>query len=200
MVNIEGSYINIMESDAPGNFNLAFGIVNNENGAINMANTDITVTSFNAGLTAGILNNSTVGAGNVNVIGSNITILADNSSLAAAIFNQANNIAGIGGTVNVDQSILSVLSNNNGGGIGAGVFNSAQSTANITNTTINSSGNDGIITGIFNTDPLGTVNIQNDTISINLSGTAFGFPIINVGTLNDNGGNQCFQDGMSVPC
>ncbi|MDP1603496.1 MAG: inverse autotransporter beta domain-containing protein [Legionella sp.] len=199
-LNINGTSITVTESDLVNNFDIAFGVVNNENGVINIADSSIAVSSTNAGLTAGVLNNSTVGIGVVNIARTTITVLADNSNLAAAVFNQANNVGGIGGIVNIDQSSLSMTSNNNLGGLAAAVFNTADSTVNITNSDLTGNGNDGIIAGIFNGDPLSTVNIQNNTIAVNLSGTAIGAPIINGGTLNDNGGNQCFQDGMPVAC
>lgn len=199
-ININGSSITVTESDTVNNFNLVFGVVNNENGLINITNSNIAVSSTNSGLTAGVLNNSTVGTGIVNITGSTISAIGENTNLVADVFNQANNISGIGGTVNIDQSSLSMTSNNNGGGLGAGIFNSAKSTVNLTNSVITSSGNDGTIAGILNSDPLSTLNFQNNSISVNLSGTATGTPIINGGTVNDNGGNQCFQNGLPVPC
>ncbi|HAT1864012.1 TPA: hypothetical protein KKX76_003212 [Legionella pneumophila] len=199
-LNINGSSITVTESDLINNFDIAFGVVNNENGTVNIANTNIAVSSTNAGLTAAVLNNSTNAPGIINITGSTLTVLADNSNLTADVFNQANNISGVGGTVNIDQSSLSMTSNNNGGGLGAGVFNTAASTVNLTNSVITSSGNEGTIAGILNSDPLSTVNFQNNSISLNLSGTAIGMPIINGGTVDDNGGNQCFQNGVPVPC
>lgn len=199
-LNIYDSTITVAQSDLVNNFNISFGVVNNENGVVNIENTNITVSSINAGLTAGVLNNSTVGIGVVNITGSTILASAENGSLTAPVFNQANNIAGVGGIVNIDQSVLTMTSNNNAGGIGSGIFNSSDSTVNLTNSVITSSGNDGIISGILNSDPLSTVIIQNNSIAINLSGIAFGAPIINGGTIDDNGGNQCFQNGAPVPC
>jgi hypothetical protein len=200
VLNISDSSITVRESDVVNNFDIVFGVVNNEQGVVNIANSSITVNASNAGLTAGVLNNSTSGPGIVNIVGANITVLADQSGLAADIFNQANNFAGIGGTVNIDQSVLLLVSNNNGGGLGAGIFNTAKSMVNATNTTISSNGDDGTIVGILNGDPLSIVNLQNNTISVNLSGLAAGAPIFNGGMLNNNGGNQCYQNGVPVPC
>lgn len=197
--NLNGSTITTTQSDTVNNFNVVFGAVNNENGTININNSTIQVNATNAGLTAGVLNNSTIGLGTVNITGSTITTVADNSNLAAAVFNQANNLSGVGGTVNIDQSSLNVTSLNNLGGLAAGVFNTAQTTTNVSNSTINASGNDGIIAGFFNSDPLSTANLQNNIIAINLSGAAFGLPIINNGTLIETG-NQCFVNGMLIPC
>lgn len=199
-LNLNGSSVAVTESDTVNNFNVVFGVVNNENGTINIANTNIQVNSMNAGLTAAILNNSTIGMGTINIAHSSLLIMADNSNLAADVFNQANNGSGIGGTISIDQSTLTATSNNNGGGLGAGIFNSAESTVNLTNSVINSSGDDGIISGITNTDPLSTINLQNNSISVNLSNTAMGDPILNGGVFNDNGGNQCYKNGSPVPC
>ena len=199
-LNINDSSISVTQSEQINNFGIAFGVVNNQNGTLNIANTNIAVSSTNAGLTAAVLNNSTNAPGIINITGSTLTVLADNSNLAADVLNQANNVMGVGGTVNIDQSSLSITSNNNGGGLGAGIFNTADSTVNLTNSTITSSGNEGTIAGILNSDPLSTVNIQNNSISLNLSGTAIGMPIINGGTVDDNGGNECFQNGVPVPC
>lgn len=199
-LNINGSSINVTESDLVNNFNVVFGVVNNENGTINIANSNITVNSTNAGLTAAVLNNSTVGVGTINITDSSLSVMADNSNLTADVFNQANNISGVGGTVNINQSSLSMISNNNGGGLGAGIFNTADSSVNLTNSVITSSGNDGTIAGIINSDPLSKITLQNNSIFVNLSGIAVGAPIINGGTFNDNGGNHCFQNGVPVPC
>lgn len=199
-LNINESAITVTESDLVNNFNVVFGVVNNENGTINIANSNITVNSTNAGLTAAVLNNSTVGMGTINITDSSLLVMADNSNLTADVFNQANNSSGIGGTVNINRSSLSMTSNNNGGGLGAGIFNTADSTVNLMNSVITSSGNEGTIAGIINADPLSKINLQNNSIFINLSGTAVGTPILNGGTFNDNGGNQCFQNGALVPC
>jgi hypothetical protein len=199
-LNINGSSITVTQSDLVNNFNIVFGVVNNENGVVNIANTNINVNSVNAGLTAAVLNNSTTGRGTINIVGSSLVVVSDNGNLTADVFNQANNVSGIGGTVNIDRSSLSMTANNNGGGSGAGIFNSADSTVNLTNSVITSSGNDGTIAGIFNVDPLSKVNLQNNSIFVNLSGTAVGAPILNGGTVTDNGGNQCFQNGAPVPC
>lgn len=199
-LNITGSTVAVTQSDLVNNFNILFGVVNNESGTINIANSIITANSNNAGLTATVLNNSSVGKGTINIVNSSFSVVANNSNLAATIFNQANNGLGIGGTINIDHSTMTLISNNNGGGLAAGVFNTADSTVNLTNSVVDSSGNEGAIAGLFNSDPLSTINFQNNSISINLSGTAFGTPTINGGTLNDNGGNQCFQNGAPAPC
>lgn len=200
-VNLSGSTITLTQSDVVNNFDVVFGVVDNENGTINITNSNIIVNATNAGLAAAVLNNSSVGVGTINITRSNLSVVADNVPLAADIFNQANNLSGLAGTVNSDQSSLLLISNNSGGGgLGAGIVNGNDGKINLTNSNINSSGNEGIISGISNFDPLGTITIQNNIIAINLFGTAVGAPIINAGTLNDNGGNQCFQDGAPVPC
>jgi hypothetical protein len=190
----------VNETDVVNNFNIAFGVVNNESGTLNIANTDVNVTSNNAGLTAAVLNNSTVGRGIINIDNVSLNVDANASFLAANVFNQANNGSGEGGTVNINQSSLTIASNNNGGGTGAAIINSADSTINLIGSTLQSSGNDGTIGGIINTDPLSKIFIQDNSISVDLSGTAVGAPIINNGTVTDNGGNQCFQNGVAVAC
>jgi hypothetical protein len=200
ILNINGTSIAVTQSDVANTFGLAFGVVNNENGTINIANSNIDVSSNNAELTAGMLNNSTFGPGKINVTGSTITVLGNNSSLTADVFNQ-NTVPGMGGTVNIAQSSLFMTSNNGGAGaFGTGIFNVGDSTVNLINSDITSSGNIGTISGISNLSALSIVNIENDTIVINTSGTAVGVPIINAGILNNNGGNQCFQNGAPVPC
>jgi hypothetical protein len=198
-LNVNDSTVTINESDL-SNISIVFGVVNNENATVNITNSTIVVNAINSALTAGVLNNSTVGRGTVNISGSSILVVGDNSNTTADVFNQANNASGLAGTVNINQSSLSMTSNNNLGGIGANIFTTNDSTVNLTNSVLTSSGNDGNIFGIFIGDPLSTVNFQNNTISVNLAGTAMGAPIVNFGTLNDNGGNQCFLDGVAVPC
>ena len=199
-LNLNKSSIMVNQADVTDDFNIAFGVVNNENGTINIAGTDINVSSTNGGLAAGVLNNSTVGQGTINISRSSLVVASVNSNLTADVFNQANNGSGIGGTINIDQSSLTSTSTDNGGGTGVGIFNSSDSTVNLTNSVIVSSGNDGTIAGILNSDPLSTITLQNNSISLNLSGTAVGAPIINGGTFNDNGGNVCTQNGVVVPC
>jgi hypothetical protein len=199
-LNINNSSITVNQSELVNSFNIVFGVVNNENGIINIANSNINVSALNAGLSAAVLNNSTVGIGTINISDSALIVASDGTMLTADVFNQANNIPGIGGVVNINRTTLTMTSNNNGGGIGAGVFNSADSTVNVTNSSINSNGNDGTIGGIVNSDPASKINLQNNIISVNLNGTAVGGPIINGGVYTDNGGNQCFLNGAPVPC
>lgn len=102
--------------------------------------------------------------------------------------------------MDISQSTISVTSNNNGGGTAAGILTSGNGTMSISNSAINATGDSGSISGIVAGDPTATANFQNTTISLNTSGTAVGTPTQNAGTLNDNGGNQCFENGVAVPC
>lgn len=199
-LNINNTTINVSQSNAVNNFDISFGVVNNESGTVNISNTEINVSGLNGGLAAAVLNNSTVGQGTINISNSTLTVATDGNNLTADVFNQANNGSGVGGTVNINQSTLSMTSNNNAGGTGAGIFNTADSTVNVSNSSITANGNDGTIAGIINADALSKLIFQNNRIAVNLTGTAVGAPIVNGGTATDNGGNQCFQNGVPVAC
>ncbi|MDF1931864.1 hypothetical protein PGH45_19780 [Legionella pneumophila] len=202
-MNIYNSSISTSNTDVANNFSLAFGFVNNEVGLVNISNSTISANLVHGGLVAGVLNNNStegLGKGTVSITGSTITVNADDAGLAGGVFNQANNPNGISSNVDIDQSTISVTSNNNGGGTAAGVLTSGNGTVDINNSAINAAGNSGSIAGVVVGDPTATANLQNTIISVFTSGTAVGAPIINAGTLNDNGGNQCFQNGAPVPC
>jgi hypothetical protein len=201
-LNITNSAITATGSDIASNFNLVFGVINNEAGLINIENSSIVVASTNGGLLAGVLNNSTDGSGlgTVSINQSTISANGNNVGLVSGIFNQANNGGGVSSDINVNQTVISITSNINGGGTAAGIFSSGTGKANINNSVINATGDSGNISGITVADPTATVNLLNTTIALNISGTATGAPIQNGGTFNDNGGNQCLQNGVVVPC
>lgn len=201
-LNISNSTISASNSDTVNNFNINFGVVNNESGLVNISNSSISLNSINGGLAAGILNNSTLGLGlgTINVDKTNIIVNANNVGLVGGVFNQANNIGGVSADININQSNISVTSNNNGGGTASGVLTSGTGTVSINNSQINGSGDSGSIFGIIVGSPAATVNFQDTTISLNTSGSAVGTPTQNAGTLNNNGGNECFENGIAVPC
>lgn len=199
-LNVINSSIAVSEADTVNNFNVVFGIINNENGTINIANSNIMANTINAGLTAGILNNSTTGSGFINISQSTVTVNAENSNLAADIFNQANNISGVGGIVNIDQSALNITTNNNSGGLTGGIINSADSTVNLARSTIVSNSDDGTVAAVINSDSVSKFSLQNNVLAINLTGTAIGAPVVDNGIILNNTGNQCFVDGVAVPC
>lgn len=198
-INVNSSTVNVSQSNTVNNFDIAFGVVNNENGIVNINNSTISVDALNGGLAASVLNNSTVGSGTINISNSTMSTMSDGNNLTAAVFNQANNVSGVGGTINIDGSTMTMNALNSSG-VGAGIFNSAESTINLTNSTVSGSGDSGMIFGVFNSDPASTINLLNNIINVDLSGTATGMPIFNGGTFNNNGGNQCFQNGAPVPC
>ncbi|BCA95405.1 hypothetical protein TUM19329_17660 [Legionella antarctica] len=170
---------------------------------VTISNSTISANLVHGSFVAGVLNNNStegLGKGTVSITGSTITVNADDAGLAGGVFNQANNPNGISSNINIDQSAISVTSNNNGGGTAAGVLTSGNGTFDFNNSSINVAGNSGSIAGVVVGDPTATANLQDTIISLVTSGTAVGAPIINGGTLNDNGGNQCFQNGAPVPC
>ncbi|MCX7120019.1 MAG: hypothetical protein NTZ86_09200 [Legionellales bacterium] len=201
-LNIFDSTITTFNTDTANNNSLSFGLVNNEAGLVTIANTSINASLTHGGLLAGILNNSTVGGGNgtIMITGSTITANGNDANLVGGIFNQANNAEGDGANIDISQSTISVASNNNGGGTAAGVLTSGNGTLSLSNSSINATGDSGSISGLVVGDPTAAANVENTIISLFTSGTAVGTPIQNAGTLNDNGGNQCFQNGVPVPC
>jgi hypothetical protein len=202
-LNIVDSTITTSNTDTANNGSLSFGLVNNEAGWVTIANTSINASLTHGGLLAGILNNSTVGGGNgtIMITGSTITVNGNDANLVGGIFNQANNVEGDSANIDISQSTISVTSNNNGGGgTAAGVLTSGNGTLSLNNSSINATGDSGNISGLVVGDPTATANIENTIISLFTSGTAVGTPTQNAGTLNDNGGNQCFENGIAVPC
>jgi hypothetical protein len=201
-LNIYNSSIFNSNSDTTNNFNLSFGLVNNESGVVNISNSVISTNLVHGGLVAGVLNNSSLGLGlgTINITGSTISVTGDDVGLAGGVLNQANNFSGKSANVNINQSAISVTSNNNGGGIASGIMTTGDGTVSINNSVIYAAGNSGSISGIVVSDPNATANFQNTIISLITSGTAVGTPTQNAGTLNDNGGNQCFENGVVVPC
>lgn len=201
-LNIHNSFITASNTDVTNNSSLVFGLVNNEVGIVDITNTSIIANLTHGGLLAGVLNNSTLGGGHgtITINGSTITANGNDASLVGGVFNQANNVEGDSANVDISQSTISVTSNNNGSATAAGVLTSGNGTMNINNSAINGTADSGNISGIVVGDATATANFQNTTISLNTSGTAVGTPTQNAGTLNDNGGNQCFENGVSVPC
>lgn len=132
--------------------------------------------------------------------GSTITVNSNDANLTGGIFNQANNISNVSSNINIDQTTISVTSINNGGGQAAGIFAGGNGTVSINHSTINGTADSGTLIGILVSDPASTVNFQNTVISLNTSNTAVGFSTQNAGTLNDNGGNRCFANGVAIPC
>ncbi|KTD18572.1 Uncharacterised protein [Legionella lansingensis] len=199
--NIIDSTISASASDTANNGNIVIGVVNNEQGTINIASSLITSNLNNGNLSAAILNNASLGLGLgiINITESTISATGNGAGLVVGSLNQANNLFGVSGAININQSTISVLSNN-GGGTVIGVNNGGSGTTSIVNSSINGSADSGSLFGIVNSDPASTVNYQNTTISLNPSGTAVATPTANGGTLNDNGGNQCFVNGALVPC
>lgn len=201
-LNIYNSSIAVSNTEVVSNFNLAFGLVNNEAGLVTVSNTSIIANMANGGVVGGILNNSSVGGGlgAVTIKGAAITVNCDNSSIAVGILNQANNVQGDSANVGISQSTISVTLNNNPGASASGVLTSGNGTVSIDNSAINGAANDGSISGIVVDGPTATANFHNTIISLNASGGAVATPTQNAGTLNDNGGNQCFVNGVSGPC
>lgn len=286
-INADNTSILVQSIDPNLNGSITFGVVNNVGGVVNLNQTSILTTAENGGIISSVLNNSTEGIGNVNINSSNFITVANNNSVAAGVFNNSNNVFGISGNIQVtdtsvsvtnnnassastaaifsqgtgtlilEQSIASAVSNNNVGGNTAGVFsqggmlvieqssvsavsnnnvggntggvfsqggvlvieqssvsalsnndtgatitgifNGGTTQTRVTSSVITGTGNDGNVYGIFN-DLLSTLDIDNNTIAANISGAAVGGPLLNIGTLNDNGGNQCFLNGVQVPC
>jgi hypothetical protein len=176
------------------------GVVNNDGGILNILNSTITTNSIGGGLNAGVLNNSSVGVGNINIIQSSIVVNAVGTSSVAGLFNQANNLQGISGNVNLQQSTISVSSNANNGGAAFGVFAQGSGVITIDRSNLNVSGDSGTLYGLFVGSTDTTVNMNNSIINVNPSNTAAGFIMFNVGTFNNNGGNQCYINGAAVPC
>ncbi|MBA2656153.1 MAG: inverse autotransporter beta domain-containing protein [Tatlockia sp.] len=199
---MNNSTINATTIDTINNGNVVFGAVNNESGKFIISNTSIAVNATHGSFASGILNNASLGLGlgTVTVNNSTISTTGFDVNQLAGIVNQANNVGGISSDINVNQSTITINSNNNGGGIAAGVIAQGTGDVSLTNSAINSSGDSGTITGILIADATASVNLLKSTISINTSGTATGTPITSMGNLNDQGGNQCFQNGVPVTC
>ncbi|MFW2535367.1 hypothetical protein [Legionella sp. 28fT52] len=201
-LNIYASSITTSNTDTVNNGSLAFGIVNNEVGLVTISNTSITANLMHGNLLAGILNNSTVGGGNgtIMVTGSTITANGNDVNLVGGVFNQANNVEGDSANFDILHSTIAVTSNNNGGGTAAGILTSGNGTLTLNSSSITAAGDSGSISGLVVGDPTATANFENTMISLLTSGTAVGTPTQNAGTLNNNGGNQCFENGINVPC
>ena len=199
--NIYNSNLFSSNSETTNTFSIAFGFVNNEIGMVNISNTSISANLLHGGLVAGILNNASLGTGEgtINLTGSNISATGDDISISAGILNQSNNPSGMSANVNILNSNISAASTNSPGGTTTSVFTTGTGVVTIDSSRIASSGDSGSVFGIF-VDTTATLNYKNTIIAINLSGTAIGAPIVNLGTLNDNGGNQCYQNGAPVPC
>lgn len=204
IINIEGSTVESIYADISGlpSFDLTFGVVNNSAGTININQSHISMQSKHEGLglTSGILNNSTEGIGTVNVTQSTIDVTATSTILVGGTFNQGNNSANDSGTINIGQSTINVTLNDSPGGTANGSYNSGEGTTNLADVHLNMTGNDGNLIGLHNDHPLATINFQDTIIALYPSNTAIATPTQNVGTLNNNGGNQCFENGVSVPC
>ena len=204
--NLFASTLNLIDSvsaatnlDVANNGGISIGVVNNEQGVINILRSNASSFMINGNFSAGVLNNATFGnAGIININQSVVTSSGSNAGFSA-VANQANNMVGISGIVNITQSVLSATSTNANGST-VGVSNGGNGTVNIDATSITSTGDNGQVRGIDNGGALSTVNIMNTNIFINTSGAAIGDPIFNAGTVNDNGGNQCFLNGVPVSC
>jgi hypothetical protein len=198
-LNLFNSTITNFVTDTSNNFSLSFGVVNNEAGLINITNTSINASMTHGGLVAGVLSNSTLGGGlgTITMTGSNIAVNGSDVSQMGGIFNQANNGEGNSANIDISQSTISLISDTGG----SGIFTTGNGTISVNSSSINNASDNGTIAGISVAGSTSTVNYQNMTISINPSGSATGTPTENSGgTLNDNGGNQCFENGVSVPC
>jgi hypothetical protein len=187
---------------------LSFGVVNNESGLLNISNTSITVNAIRSSLVASVLNNSSIdNRGTVTITGSTITTNGNNtinSGSVNGILNRANGQPN-SANVNISQSTISVTSNGSGDFSNISTYSittGGSGTMSINNSTINTTGNDGNnVFGINVGDSTATLNYKNIINSINLSGTATGAPTQNnSGILNDQGGNQCFENGSPRSC
>lgn len=199
---LDRSFITTNSFSDTQQFNVTFGFVNNESGLVNINQSVFTVNANNGGIVAGILSNSSLGLGlgTMNIDDSIINVTADNNQIVGGVFIQANNLIGKSADVNINNTDINVIGNNNPFGTTAGVFLGGDGTASINATNINASANDGFVAGILNPDPNASANILNSIIAVNTAGVATGVPIVPAGTINDLGGNQCFLDGVPVPC
>lgn len=200
--NLNNSFISASNVDVANNFSLTFGFVNDEAGLVNINNVIIMANLTHGGLVAGVLNNSTTGGGlgTMSINHATIQVTSNDAGITGGVFNQANNVDGISANVNVNNSNISLLSINNGGGQATGVFTSGTGIASVDSTLVTVSGDSGTLGGLVVGDATGTLNFKNSIISVNPSGTAVGSPTLNAGTLNNNGGNICFVNGVMVAC
>lgn len=200
---------------------LANGIVNNA-GTMSLYQSTVSATATEAGFVSslpadvniaasnGIINNG----GNMSISQSNISSksIIDNFFPNNAIFisGTANGINNENGNVSLTQSnvvaeadinnaIASGLLLSDGLSASHGVLNN-NGTININNSSISATTiNNGLFLngaaiGIDNQS--GTVNLANSTVTAN--GDSGSDAVL--GTINDNGGNTCFKNGVAVPC
>lgn len=201
-LDVLASTVMVDNSDLANNFSQAVGLINNEAGIVSIVNTYIGANLNHGGLLAGVLNNSSLvgGLGTVNISHSVINANGADVMSVGGVVNQANNMAGESASVNINQSLITVTSNNVGGGLASGVISNGNGVVNIHDTVIKGSGDSGIIRGLVVDDSNATMNYENTLIGLLISNTAVGVPTLNVGVLNDKGRNQCFENGALLPC
>ncbi|MCC2667015.1 MAG: uncharacterized protein K0S63_931 [Gammaproteobacteria bacterium] len=205
-LNLFNSTVTTSNTTTSDNFSLAVGVLNNESGLLNISNTSITTTGTHLSFLVSVLNNSSIdNLGTITITGSTITANGNDildSGSVAGVLNQAT-ADHDSANANISQSTISVTSNNsNDNSLLYGIATVGKnSTMSIANSTINSAGDHGSVAGIGVGEPTATLNYQNILNSVNFSGTATGTPIQNnSGTLNGQGDNQCFVNGVSTPC
>lgn len=197
--NVIGSNISVSNiADLVDPSNAVTGAGNVSSGQLNIENSTISTVGVNIEQNAGIINSDLdeTGIGTINIKNSEISVSSNGVQISAAIANDGINSSG---TINVD-TVSIILSSTNNLGFIVGAITYENGTININNSTITGETDSAIIAGLIVNDAPGTINYQNNLISLNATGGSFGAPTGGPGTLNDNGGNQCIINGVVVPC